>query len=234
MRPLFPCFEELKKVARVCFVIFKACFELGFGVAKWFNLIVAITGLHKTQVSNWVRQRRYHLRKLGQFPPVPQTVNERSWAQRNQNKENDFYFPERSIAVSRKRRRTRSLSAQPKAKRLFPMNRKKERVQPGSFHAGHVNFRNTIVTKSSNQNTVAIFMEHCFAEAWGLQFGFDTTTSNFVVTRVDLGLQAHEKGIKIGWTLKRVNDLDATPENRDLIGLIISEQMSCYILFQNK
>eukprot|EP00493_Phyllostaurus_siculus_P001892 UN01902 len=82
--------------------ILKACFELGFGVAKWFNLIVAITGLHKTQVSNWVRQRRYHLRKLGQFPPVPQTVTDRYNSHRS-NKENDLFFPEPSIAQSRKR-----------------------------------------------------------------------------------------------------------------------------------
>ena len=49
------------------------------------------------------------------------------------NKENDLFFPEPSIAQSRKRRRPRALSGQPKAKRFLPLTTKKERIQPGTF-----------------------------------------------------------------------------------------------------
>jgi hypothetical protein len=207
-------------------MILKACFELGFGVAKWFNLIVAITGLHKTQVSNWVRQRRYHLRKLGQFPPVPQTVTDRYNSHRS-NKENDLFFPEPSIAQSRKRRRPRALSGQPKAKRFLPLTTKKERIQPGTFQHQYL-----VKSQPHFNEVVQVFLESCHEEAWGLRFGFDEQISEFIVTRVDLGLQAHEKGIKIGWKLKSVNEMDATRENRELIELFVSEQLACFVLFE--
>jgi len=79
---------------------------------------------------------------------------------------------------------------------------------------------------------VQVFLESCHEEAWGLRFGFDEQISEFIVTRVDLGLQAHEKGIKIGWKLKSVNEMDATRENRELIELFVSEQLACFVLFE--
>jgi len=211
----------------------EACFELGFGVAKWFNLIVAITGLHKTQVSNWVRQRRYHLRKLGQFPPVPQTVagGGRKWNRKilrhTEEKENDLYFP-LPIAQTRKRRRPHGMSGEPRPKRANPlMLSSKERPQPGTFQK--LNFFTTQphVKSETLSHVVQIHMINCRQEAWGLRFGFDEMISQFVVTRVDLGLQAHEKGIQIGWRLKSVNNLDASRQNRSIVESVVAEKTSC-------
>lgn len=211
--------------------ILKAFFGLGFGVAKWYGLIVAITGLHKSQVSNWVRQQRYRLRKVGQFPAVPKTVSARPWSHKFHNKEVDSFFSASALPPSRKRRRPRGLSPQPKAKRSFPSATiRKERLQPGTFPPVD---RNAIFTKfvKSPSKSVEVYMAASHAEDWGMQFSFDATISKFVVTRVDLGLQAHEKGVMIGWTLKRVNGVDATPENRNLIELFFAQRMRCYISF---
>lgn len=55
--------------------ILEVCFSRGFLVVENFRIVEVMTDLSKTQVSNWVRQKRFRLRKKGKIPPPARTRN---------------------------------------------------------------------------------------------------------------------------------------------------------------
>lgn len=178
--------------------ILKACFDSGFGVAKYFGLIVAITGLHKAQVSNWVRQRRYHLRKIGQFPPVPN--KEDKYEDRDKENQNDSQKALRSLvfeALKENRKRKITSSYQPcKRPRL--------------------------------QRCVNVKLDS--TEHWGVKINYHL--SELIVTRVDLGFQAHEKGIRVGWRVEKINNVEISPKNLTKIGEFLQYRQNCDFVFK--
>lgn len=218
-RPLLPVSSGEGKWTAQKRRILKACFDSGFGIAKYFGLIVAITGLHKAQVSNWVRQRRYHLRKLGQFPPVPGKSPETKWSSEfdKENKAIPFERTAMQLLVTealkenRKRRQTAAVD-----ETYYPPAKRTRYRSPESV---------AMIPKQ-----VIVQLENNKLDAWGVHINYHH--NELLVTRVDLGFQAHQKGIRIGWRVHRVNELQASPANLSQIGDILARKQGCEFVFK--
>jgi len=71
--------------------ILEVCFAAGFCLVENFPFIQAITGLAKSQISNWTRQKRFRLRKKGLMPPFEDSRKRKRLATREFNKNWEHY-----------------------------------------------------------------------------------------------------------------------------------------------
>ena len=69
-------------------------------------------------------------------------------------------------------------------------------------------------------------------EPWGCCVNFDNHWSEWKITKMLKGQQAHRRGVDMGWRVRRVNNLEVSPYTYKEVKRILERGHECTITFE--
>jgi len=72
------------------------------------------------------------------------------------------------------------------------------------------------------------------SQPWGAAVGFGAKPDKWKITRLTDGAQFHQRGVRKGWRVIKVNDIEVNEKNKDAVKTILRKGQACTITFDSR
>jgi len=119
--------------------------------------------------------------------------------------------------------------------KLFPVFLEKRQDSEDKENQGEPGDRRGHEDAGGNKDPIKTFdFQSNTDKPWGAAVGFGAKPGKWKITRLTEGAQFYERGVRKGWRVIKVNDVEVNQKNKDDIKEILRKGKACTMTFDSR